>query len=89
MNIPIEDKEVKKIGNLLRIDVIVIPRKRAIVEVKIYNEPTEEMRQNDIESELILKDRIAIEGEEYDKWGEDDGYLENLILSKYGLVKKV
>ncbi len=29
-----------------------------------------------------------IEGEEYDNWGNDDEYLENLILQKLGLVKK-
>jgi hypothetical protein len=27
-------------------------------------------------------------GQEYYDWGQDDSYLENLVLSKLGLVKK-
>lgn len=31
---------------------------------------------------------MRIEGEEYQEWGNDDDYLENLVLQKLGLVRK-
>jgi hypothetical protein len=31
---------------------------------------------------------MRIEGEEYQAWGNDDDYLENLVLQKLGLVRK-
>lgn len=31
---------------------------------------------------------MRIEGEEYQAWGNDDDYLENLVLQTLGLVRK-
>ena len=31
---------------------------------------------------------MRIEGEEYQAWGNNDDYLENLVLQKLGLVRK-
>ena len=87
MNIPIENKEFKKYGNVVRIDVSIVPHKRAVVKVCIYSAPAEPI--NDVDTEILLNEIMIVEGEDYDKWGEDDSYLENLVLSKYGLVKKV
>jgi hypothetical protein len=31
---------------------------------------------------------MRIDGQEYQAWGNDDDYLENLVLQKLGLVRK-
>lgn len=33
---------------------------------------------------LVKADMMRIEGEEYQGWNADDGYIENLVLSKLG-----
>ena len=42
----------------------------------------------DNDNNFIYNERIKIEGEEYQNWGTDDNYLENLVLSKLGLSRK-
>jgi hypothetical protein len=36
---------------------------------------------------VITSQVIIITGEEYENWGSDDNYIENLILSKLGVQK--
>ena len=43
------------------------------------------IRQGDVYVNTIA---FHIEGEDYNKWGNDDTYLENYILEKLGLTKK-
>lgn len=38
--------------------------------------------------EYIRSEYMRIQGEEYSAWGNDDDYLENLVLTKMGLVRK-
>lgn len=40
------------------------------------------------DSSFISSQNFRIQGEEYDNWGNDDTYLENLILQKLGLTRK-
>jgi hypothetical protein len=40
------------------------------------------------DSTFISSQNFRIQGEEYDNWGNDDQYLENLILEKLGLTRK-
>jgi hypothetical protein len=40
------------------------------------------------DSSFISSQNFRIQGEEYDNWGNDDVYLENLILEKLGLTRK-
>lgn len=40
------------------------------------------------ENNIIDINTFDISGEEYDNWGQDDTYLENLILTKLGLTRK-
>lgn len=40
------------------------------------------------DSTFISSQNFRIQGEEYDNWGNDDVYLENLILEKLGLTRK-
>jgi hypothetical protein len=40
------------------------------------------------DSTFISSQNFRIQGEEYDNWGNNDQYLENLILEKLGLTRK-
>jgi len=40
------------------------------------------------DSNFVSSQNFRIQGEEYDNWGNNDDYLENLILQKLGLVRK-
>ncbi len=40
------------------------------------------------DSNFVSSQNFRIQGEEYDNWGNDDEYLENLILQKLGLTRK-
>lgn len=40
------------------------------------------------DEEFIKSADLTISGEEYDAWGSDDSYLENLVLYKLGLNKR-
>ena len=39
-------------------------------------------------NEFVSAQNFRIEGQEYDDWGNDDEYLENLVLQKLGLTRK-
>jgi len=41
------------------------------------------------DEEFIKSVNITISGEEYTQWGSDDTYLENLVLQKLGLSRRV
>lgn len=40
------------------------------------------------DSNFVSSQNFRIQGEEYDNWGNNDEYLENLILQKLGLTRK-
>jgi hypothetical protein len=40
------------------------------------------------DNNFISSQNFRIQGEEYTNWGNDDTYLENLILQKLGLTRK-
>jgi hypothetical protein len=39
-------------------------------------------------NEFVSAQNFRIEGQEYDDWGNNDEYLENLVLQKLGLTRK-
>lgn len=43
------------------------------------------LKQN---NNFISSQNFRIQGEEYDNWGDDDKYIENLILQKLDLTRK-
>jgi len=40
------------------------------------------------DEQFIKSADISIAGEEYEQWGSDDAYLENIVLQKLGLSRK-
>jgi hypothetical protein len=38
-------------------------------------------------SDILKREKVKIEGEEYTNWGNNDQYILNLILSKLGLTQ--
>ena len=40
------------------------------------------------DNNFVSSQNFRIQGEEYENWGSDDKYLENLILQKLGLTRK-
>ncbi len=40
------------------------------------------------DNNFVSSQNFRIQGEEYENWGSDDTYLENLILQKLGLTRK-
>jgi hypothetical protein len=40
------------------------------------------------DEQFIKSADLTIEGEEYNQWGDDDSYLENLILQKLDLYRR-
>lgn len=40
------------------------------------------------DEQFIKSADITIAGEEYEQWGSDDAYLENIVLQKLGLSRK-
>lgn len=45
------------------------------------------VRLMDSDDNVISVESVLISGEEYNNWGSDDNYIENLILTKLGLQK--
>jgi hypothetical protein len=89
MSISIEDYDIKQpvlVAKWVKIEVIgVTLGVRAYVRVSFYKEK-EDM---DSYNAQLSTEVLDIMGEEYAQWGDDDSYLENLVLKKCGLVKKV
>jgi hypothetical protein len=40
------------------------------------------------DNNFVSATNFRIEGQEYDNWGNNDEYLENLVLQKLGLTRK-
>jgi len=80
VRIQTNDKEDIKISIINNIDIRITGLdlgKSVNVNVIIKND-----------EQFIKSADITIAGEEYDQWGSDDTYLENLILQKLGLSRK-
>lgn len=81
LRIQVNDKEDVKISIINNIDIRFTDLKlgsSVSINVILKNE-----------EQFIKSENITISGEEYDNWGSDDLYLENLILTKLGLSRKV
>lgn len=79
-NIKVQDKEQVKIFVINNIEMRVVNLSlNKFVDVNVTLK-----QDNSFVSSVYLR----IEGEEYAAWGNNDDYLENLILSKLGLTRK-
>lgn len=87
MSILVEDYEIKQpvlISNCVRIDVEGVELFRtAKLRITFVREDTANLTQQFLSSEIYY-----LTQEEYDLWGDDDTYLETLVLTKYGLKKR-
>lgn len=59
--------------------VIVRPRKNANVQYGLF----------DGDKKMVSAKSLLIQGEDYNKWGIDDSYMEDLILSKNDLEREI
>jgi hypothetical protein len=80
LRIQVNDKEDVKISIINNVDI-------RITDLRLgYSVSINVILKN--EENFIKSENITISGEEYDNWGSDDLYLENLILTKLGLSRK-
>ena len=88
MSFPIEDYEIKQpilVAKCVKIEVISVTLyERAYVRVSFYKSEADVTSYNSQLSTEIMD----VYGEAYEKWGQDDSYLETLVFEKYGLVKR-
>lgn len=89
MSFSIEDYEIKQpilVSKCIKIEVISVTlHQGAYVRVSFYKD---EQDLNSYNSQLSTE-IVPIFGADYEKWGEDDCYLETFIFDKFGLKKKV
>jgi len=79
-NIVVDDKEEIKVFIINNIDMRVTGLNLgSSVSVNVI------LKNND---NFINSVNFDISGQEYEDWGSDDTYLENLILQKLGLTRK-
>ncbi len=79
-NINVQDKEQVKIFVINNIEMRVVNLSlNKFVDVNVTLK-----QDNSFVSSVYLR----IEGEEYAAWGNNDDYLENLVLTKLGLTRK-
>lgn len=80
VNINIHPKEFQSVSTATSIELNILEivlRKSVKIMVRLRDS-----NGNSIKSEIFL-----IEGQEYQQWGTDDSYLENLILQKLQVEK--
>lgn len=79
-NIVVDDKEEIKVFIINNIDMRVTGLNLGTsVSVNVI------LKNND---SFINSVNYDISGQEYDDWGNDDTYIENLVLQKLGLTRK-
>jgi hypothetical protein len=79
-NIVVDDKEEIKVFIINNIDMRVIGLNLgSSVSVNVI------LKNND---SFINSVNYDISGQEYEDWGNDDMYIENLVLQKLGLTRK-
>jgi hypothetical protein len=79
-NIQVNDKEVIKTNIVNNVDIRVIN-----LDLGKSVDVNAVLKQTD---QLVDVKNFHITGQEYDDWGQDDDYIENLILNKLGLIRK-
>jgi hypothetical protein len=77
MELPIQPMAIPKIATRMKIDVNVLLDEKAYIRVSFYEE--------DQEFQPIDTKMIIIEGDEYKAWGNDDGYIKNIVFQKLGI----
>jgi hypothetical protein len=85
MNFSIQDYQIKLpvlIAHSVKIEVIQMELNKS-VRLRVYF-----MKKGENYDEMLTVDTMDVVGEDYAAWGDDDSYLETLVINKYGLVKK-
>ena len=78
--IQVNDKEEVKVFIINNVEMRIIN-----LSLGKYVDVNAVLKQN---NNFISSQNFRIQGEEYDNWGSDDQYLENLILQKLDLTRK-
>ena len=78
--IQVNDKEEVKVFIINNVEMRIIN-----LSLGKYVDVNAVLKQN---NNFISSQNFRIQGEEYDNWGNDDQYLENLILQKLDLTRK-
>jgi hypothetical protein len=80
MLINIENKEFITTQTISKVDIL-----EGTIELnKSVRFPVRLMDSNE---NVLSQQNVTISGEEYENWGADDNYIENLILTKLGVQK--
>jgi hypothetical protein len=80
MLINIENKEIITTQTISKVDIL-----EGTIELnKSVRFPVRLMDSNE---NVLSQQNVTISGEEYENWGADDNYIENLILTKLGVQK--
>lgn len=80
MLINIENKEVITTQTISKVDILE-------GTIELNKSVRFGVRLMDSNENVISHQNITISGEEYENWGSDDNYIENLILTKLGVQK--
>ena len=78
MSVEVKDFDLTETKTVIKVEFSVELNKSCRVACQLY----------DTENRLIKSEIYDIQGAEYQGWGADDVYLENLLLNKLGLTKK-
>lgn len=78
--IEVQDKEEVKVFTINNIEIRILN-----LSLNKFVDLNVTLKQN---NDFVNSVYMRIEGEEYTAWGNDDDYLENLVLNKLGLNRK-
>jgi hypothetical protein len=78
--IEVQDKEEVKTFTINNVEIRILN-----LSLNKFVDLNVTLKQN---NDFVNSVYMRIEGEEYTAWGNDDDYLENLVLNKLGLNRK-
>lgn len=83
MNLEIVDYNVPRVVKRVYIDLVDLNfNTSATFEVSFFADVEQSIMN------LVKKEIVIIEGQEYQAWKNDDNYIIDLVMSKLGLTKK-
>lgn len=83
MNLEIVDYNVPRVVKRVYIDLVDLNfNTSATFEVSFFADVEQSIMN------LVKKEIVIIEGQEYQDWKNDDNYIIDLVMSKLGLTKK-
>lgn len=83
MNLEIVDYNVPRVAKRVYIDLVDLNfNTSATFEVSFFADVEQSIMN------LVKKEIVIIEGQEYQAWKNDDNYIIDLVMNKLGLIKK-